>query len=173
MILMMMVVVAKVKAPLPPLSHIPLPAPWSQSSLNLRQPTWLLATSLLSSRLKEHHRHHHHHHPNHHHHRHHHHHHDHQMKTMTRNKPCSGPASPAVRDLAQLRRLHGNLPHHHHVAVVTIINLFRNTHLGHEDLSQAVDGDEETCSFTPRTLDQRWWQIQIEATVVQVSHCIA
>jgi len=33
--------------------------------------------------------------------------------------------------------------------------------------SMAVDGDEETCSFTPRTLDQRWWQIQIEATVVQ------
>ena len=31
-----------------------------------------------------------------------------------------------------------------------------------------MDGDEETCSFTPRTLDQRWWQIQIEATVVQV-----
>ena len=92
---------------------------------------------------------------------------------MTRNKPCSGPASPAVRDLAQLRRLHGDLPHHQHVAVVTIINLSRNTHLSHEDLSQAVDGDEETCSFTPRTLDQRWWQIQIEATVVQVPHYIA
>ena len=57
--------------------------------------------------------------------------------------------------------------------MVTIINLFRITHLGHNDLSQAVDGDEETCSFTPRTLDQRWWQIQIEATVVQVPHYIA
>ena len=31
----------------------------------------------------------------------------------------------------------------------------------------AVDGDLETCSFTPRTLDQRWWQIQLKATVVQ------
>jgi len=30
----------------------------------------------------------------------------------------------------------------------------------------AVDGNNETCSFTPNTVEQRWWQIQVPKTLV-------